>query len=712
MRKALFSIVTLCAACRLAAAEEPDFKQLCAALSAAPRTHPYLIFDEAGKAAMLKRIAADRTEREVLEKIRLEGRRLMQATVQRAAPPREPHSRYVGSDPYNTYLLDHAKSALTLAFLYQVTGDPSYAAKAFEYVEPVCALDSWVQSPHRFEVIYPRVWPYGAQDDEVVFSYDITTAGVTRDLSYIYDWLYPALPKAHRDRIRGALLEKAITRVRGDYDYFWWATAYKCNWSGICHSGLGLAALTLLDEDPKLTDVVARSCEGVWNMLGHIGEDGGWQEGRGYWAYGVGESVMFMDAVKRATGGRVDLFKHPGVYPHPADFALYGMTAAFGDGTGQAVGESFIINKLAQESGDPRAAWYSQRFVRPLDGVFDLIWPKASVTPQAPADSSRWFKSIDWAVLRRDFSRDAMTLACKAGMNDDPHHGHMDCGSFTLTWRGLPFIGEVPRNGYDEQYFSAGRWDHLEASTEAHNVVLVNGEEQVCAKLKDQPWKTGIGGKITEYASESDWGYVEMDPTHAYPGTDLKSWRRWIALDKSHSVVIIVDRVGCSVGSEIEVRFHPGVELEVGGNQAVLHGVSTEGAPRERGARAGGARRPYSPEGEHEGGPVRARADDLVMIPLATGTPTVIQGRQPDLPVTEQPAFSWIPYFSTTLKAPAESTVIVSVFCPGSARDGAQCRLESVGGVPAVSLTIDGQRVRYLFGEDRVERSAVASGQR
>src|SRR6185369_4801070 len=172
------------------------------------------------------------------------------------------------------------------------------------------AQESWVQSAHYFEIIYSRVWPYGAKDDRVVFTYDITASATSQRMSYIYDWLYPALTKAQRDRIRSALLEKAITRVRGNYDYFWWATAYKCNWSGICHTGLGLAALTLLHEDPQLIDVVARSHEGVSAMLDHIGEDGGWQEGRGYWAFGLGESVRFIEALKRVTGGQLNLFQH------------------------------------------------------------------------------------------------------------------------------------------------------------------------------------------------------------------------------------------------------------------------------------------------------------------------------------------------------------------------------------------------------------------
>ena len=433
--------------------EAPDFPSLCAGLGQAPGPHPYLIFNQADKGRMLEQIKNDQTSREVWEKIQMEGLRYLNATADPPAPPREPHTRFVGSDDYLAYMNGHASAALTLAFLYQMTGDSRYAEKSFEHADHLCALDSWVQSPHRFDVIYSRVWPYGAKDDEVVFTYDITSAGITRDLAYVYDWLYPALTKDQRNRIRSGLLEKAITRVRGSYDYFWWNSASRCNWSGICHSGLGLAALALLHEDPSLTDVVTHSCQGVWNLLDHVDADGGWQEGRGYWAYGMGESVMFMEAIKRASGGRIDFFKHPALKSHPADFALYGLTAGFGDGTGQPVGSSFFINKLVAESQDPHAAWYRRNYVRPAEGVFDLIWPVPDVAPQAPVEGSKLFRGINWAVLRKDFSPASMTVACKAGWNDDPHHGHLDCGTFNLTWLNVNFVGEVARSPYDGAVF-------------------------------------------------------------------------------------------------------------------------------------------------------------------------------------------------------------------------------------------------------------------
>ncbi len=717
MLKPLLVFVSLIAfSCALSAQSQPDYKSMVADVGNTPRAHPYLLFSAEEKPAMLQRIKEDRHSAEVFEKFLLEGRRLLNATVEiDTPPPREMHTRYVGADDYRRWLTSHLNAAFTLAFIYQMTGDDRYVAKAFYHANLVCAQENWMQTPHQFDVIYSRVWPYGAKDDEVAFTFDITASATTQQMAFIYDWLYTALPKAQRDRLRGALLEKAIMRVRGNYEYLWWATAYKCNWSGICHTGLGLAALALLDDDPQLTDVVARSCEGIWNMIEHIGPDGGWQEGRGYWAYGLGESVRFMEAVKRVTGGKVDFFKHRSLSPHPEDFGLYGMTAGFGDGSGNAVGDSFVMNKLAQETGDPRAAWYAKNFVHGGEAIFDLIWPATTVTAEKPAETSKFFPSIDWAVMRKDFGADFMTVATKAGMNDDPHHGHLDCGTFSLNWQGQLFVGEVPRTPYDEKYFGAMRWDYLEARTNGHNCVMVNGEEQIEAKLKDQPWREGIGGHITFYDSQPSWAGVAMDPTNAYPGKELKGWNRWIVLDKDTNIVVVLDKVTCAVGAEIEVRFHPGVEAALANDHVSLHAGSEE-VTVGRGGRAGnaGARAtPARKDGEHryaEGDtpPARLRRAALEMIPVYNGAFTLVQGRQPDLPIMAESQLTWAPYFSTVVKAPAAENIIASVFCPSDLRKGEgsiTCQLDSSGATPALSYTLRGKTTKFVLAADKITRA-------
>lgn len=676
---------------------QPDFHHIASKLGSKDLQHPYLIFNNEDKPAILKRINEDRQAGEIMDRLLAEGRRYLYAPVMPEAPTREIHTRYVGEDVFRRYIDYHRNAALVLGFLYQMTGDESYAHKAYEYSEKFCQVESWVNSAHYFDVIYPRVWPFNVKDDQVVFTYDISASTFTMDVALIYDWIYPVLTKAQRDRIRGALLEKAILRVRGNYDYFWWSTASRCNWSGVCYSGLGLASLALLKEDPQLTDVVEKSCSGLWNMLDCLGEDGSWQEGRGYWAYGLGNSMLFIDAVKRITDGKINFFKHKNITGAPLDFALYGLTAGFGDGSGYPVGSSHMINKLVSETGDGQGAWYRDNFINPGSGMLDLLWPAADVKAEIPRKGSKIFKHVDWAILRNGFGEESVTVSCKAGMNDDPHHGHMDCGSFNLVWQNLDFICEARgASGYDEMFFGDMRWSYPQASTKGHNVVLVNGEEQMIAKEKDKPWKENVGGKIIQHAFNDAWDYVKMDPTKAYPGKELKSWRRWLILDKENNIVVALDNVQCARGSEIELRFHSGVEYEVADDKVILKPQTRSDLPaKSRGGRMQIPSRAPSLSG-------------MEAIGLYDGEFAMAEGRQAYLPVVKDASVSWIPYFSGIAKAARENNFIATVFYPEQlTRNGKpQFTLDEKGASPAVGYTVGGKKIKYVFNEDQVVRLA------
>jgi hypothetical protein len=557
-----------------------------------------------------------------------------------------------------------------------MTGERKYAEKAYEYAENICDLDSWINRAHYFEIIYPRVWPYNVKDDQVVFSFDITASQYAKNLALVYDWIYNGMTKYQQDRIRGALLERAITLARGNYEYHWWATAYKCNWSAICHANLGMTALALLNEDPQLTDVVARSYEGVWNVYQNIEENGGWQEGRGYWSFAMDQSIVFAEALKRMTFGNVNLFKHPKISSHPCDFALFGMTAGFCDSGGEAVGSSWLINKLTEETGSTDAAWYGKNFIKSREDIFDFIWPASMVEPREPAEFSKHFTGIDWAVMRKNFEPENITIACKAGMNDDPHHGHLDCGTFNLTWQGQSMIGELKGAGYDEKYFGELRWEYPKASSKGHNLVMVNGEEQVEAKYKDQPWKEGVGGKITAFQTGKSWDYVKMDPTYAYPGIALKKWIRWIILDKENNFAIVLDKVNCAKGSEIEVRFQPGVDFQVNANQVMLQGEKSQ----------------------------------MEMIPFGDGENKIIMGRIPKVSLKFNETSDWHKYYSIKAKAKANDNFVGNLFIP--VKDGkTKVELKEIGEKQLVICQCNGKEVTYEISANSISRKSANIGQ-
>lgn len=107
------------------------------------------------------------------------------------------------------------------------------------------------------------------------------------------------------------------------------------------------------------------------------------------------------------SGGKIDLFDTEGL-KHPADFALFGLTGSFNDGEAAGpIGTSYHYNKLVEESQDPTAMYYLETYLNGdhrAKNMWELIWPRPTDIPAVkPSEASKYFPSIDWAFMRRDF---------------------------------------------------------------------------------------------------------------------------------------------------------------------------------------------------------------------------------------------------------------------------------------------------------------------
>jgi hypothetical protein len=634
--------------------------------------HPYLYFTKADKPAILNRIKSDSNCKDIFRRELAEANRLLYTPVDSKAPPRKTNARFEGSYEYEGFIMKNANAAFTLAFVYQMTGDDKYAEKAFEFADVVCDQPTWTHGAHEFPDIYGRVWPWGANDDHAAFGYSQHTDHFVFRMSAVYDWLYPALSRPQRDRIRGALLEKAILRVRGNYEYHWWATAYRCNWCTVCNSSLGVASIALLTEDPNLTDVIAES----WNRIGKTLDEiksGGWQEGMGYLNYTLSTSLNFANVLKRVTDGRLNLYEHPR-FADGVNTLLYGQiipnkSLHFGDSGGGRIASYNMYTQLMLETGNKQAAWLRKHLnVESPASIYDIFLPESALEPTLPAETSIHFPSVNWVIMRSGFiDPQKVVVAAKSGMNDDPHHGHLDAGHFSIYWRGQEFICDHGSAGYDKAYFDEARWTYPLASTEGHNAVMVNGEKQLPCKLKNKPWNLTYGGKVIEFRPSDSRDYTLLDPTNAYPKKELKNWRRHIILDKP-VITVVVDEVSCAKGAEIEARFHSAVTQDIKDDYVLLN--SDNG--------------------------------NMAVIPVVQGKYSIRPGSHAIMMAQRNARFRRVPYFGTVTNARKERTVIVTIILP--VEDSAEAegivksvkRSDNAGGL-SLSFIKDGEKYSYSF---------------
>jgi hypothetical protein len=306
--------------------------------------------------------------------------------------------------------------------------------------------------------------------------------------------------------------------------------------------------------------------------------------------------------------------------------------------------------------------------------MWELIWPRPTdVKAMKPPVASKYFPSIDWAFMRRDFD-EGVQVAAKCAPANDPHHGHLDAGSFIITRNNDVIVGEVEQRFYDQFFFNDIRFDYLYVRSLGHNVVHVNGEEQFIAKRKDQPWIEGVGGKIDRFETSPDYDYTIMDATKAYPGKHLKSWKRTIALDKENDIVLVLDRVACAKGDKIDVLFHPVVAATVNDDGKTVNFLGKSGQT------------------------------GMGMQPLLNTPFQLTRQKQYTVRVVKDDPVQAIPCLYLSLQALSTNTVIGTAFYPDELK-GLDVSLDESGKDPVIRYTVKGKTYAYEFQEKDVKFS-------
>jgi hypothetical protein len=244
----------------------------------------------------------------------------------------------------------------------------------------------------------------------------------------------------------------------------------------------------------------------------------------------------------------------------------------------------------------------------------------------------------------------------------------------SLYWRGREYLSDHGSAGYDKAYFDMERWDYPLAASKGHNVVMVDGEEQVCGKLKDIPWNESVGGKVLLFRPGKTRDYALLDPTGAYPGKHLKRWRRHIVLEKPR-ITVIVDEVSSSPGAEIEARFHSDATQTVHGNWVSLK----------------------SGEGE------------MALIPVVVGDFSLRTGSHAILMAQRNASLRWVPYVGIVTRAAGERTILAAIVLPvedpGEADRIAKSARETFDGAGTLTLSF------IAGGRDYTYRFVAESGE-
>ena len=489
-------------------------------IDSAPRHHPRLFLTRGEDKALRRKIDADPLLRDAFAYV------TTSADAIGNVPPVERKKigrRLLGVS--RTCL----KRVLYLAFAHRLTGDTRYAVRAQEEMLAAAAFTDW--NPSHF----------------------LDVSEMTAALAIGYDWLYDVLDPEARRTIRDAIVQKGlVTSLKGG----WWVRTEN-NWNQVCHGGLTLGALAVLEDEPKLAaQIIERAIENLPRAMAQYAPDGAYPEGPGYWKYGTTYNVILIAALESVLGTDFGL---------PASDGFLKCADYYQHATGPT-GLFFNYSDCSTRGGvAPAMYWFAAKRQAP-----SLLWRErheldrflCATKPPDPAGSANrmfpfllvWAGARDehaepeirhWkadgvtpvAMLRSGWdSPDATFVGIKGG-SPGANHAHMDVGSFVMDALGVRWAEDLGSQSYHSleskgiklwgKKQDSQRWDVFRLNSLSHNTLVVDGKKQ---QVKGH-------SPIIAFSDQAPMPHTIVDLTPVY--TDqLASAKRGIGLRDDRSVLI------------------------------------------------------------------------------------------------------------------------------------------------------------------------------
>ena len=464
-------------------------------------------------------------------------------------------------------LLNVSRAALErilfMSYMYRMTGEEMYLAKAESTLNEVSSFADWNQKEHYLDVA------------EMAF-------GVAIGL----DWLYDELQQSTKDNAKRALKAYAFdTYMTEDGDVF---RRSMSNWNQVCTAGLISAAIACYEDDPSaMAEIIETLVQSnKTHGMTMYNTDGNYSEGYTYWAYGTTYQVITMAALE-------NIFGHDGgLKQSSAGFARTGMWIMFMEGPS---GQCFNFSDSNAPVYPRLPLWYISSFYKDAsllykevskleDGSYGKSFDERRFLPlvQVFADASLlkrnlyapvqkvWFggetvETHPTVLVHTDMSDPSKDyfLAMKGG-RASTSHAHMDGGSFIfdafgMRWAmdlGLQKYNDLEEYGIDLWNFgkNSTRWNVFRLNNLSHNVVTIDGNiyHNEGGAFLDKKYYTekpgALGGRCTCYAANR---YVSPDNDIVNP---LTRTAELVARGEGYDLVV-TDALTAASGKAPKVRW-------------------------------------------------------------------------------------------------------------------------------------------------------------
>ncbi|MCY3022744.1 MAG: heparinase II/III family protein [Planctomycetota bacterium] len=440
---------------------------------------------------------------------------------------------------------------LTYCMAFTLTGDKKYRDAAVKELDH--ALTNW------------KVWV----DTAHAPPYDLMTGEVCMTFGLVYDWLYSDLTPDERQRLReGAERRGLKPYLEGLAKKMFWTNCHH-NWNAVCNGGAAVLALALEAECDMSAKTIQSAVAGMKEYWDSLPDDGGWNEGTGYWTYGHRYGILAAEALRRCGNpGGAEVFQREGVKKTCYFPIVFNpgtkLSASFGDASGRAGDPFFYL--LGREYKNADFIWFGDR--AGLRAVKSEGWPGEPLIllwrpvdepwlPEARQgfipvfDPVYTFPAIGWGLMAPSQPDPPYFLGFKNG-SLAANHTHLDLNHVSVACGDTMLLVELGARSYPADYFGAKRYTYYELGTPGHNTVLIGGKGQTPRKagkllgpFPPNPQSSAPRPPLQEFVGVADGAY-EVPATRARRHAVFVRGRYWVLLDD----------IATPRPETVELRFH------------------------------------------------------------------------------------------------------------------------------------------------------------
>ncbi len=407
------------------------------------------------------------------------------------------------------------------------------------------------------------------QDVESVDLFACETAMTLATAHYLLEDELEALSPALCDRVRREVMRRVVEPVETGHDFgrAGWLDGHN-NWSPWCASNVLGSAMLLMEDQDRVARITQRLMVVVDRFINGYGDDGGCDEGPGYWGEAGGAMIVFLELVNSRTDRAIEeIYKDPKIaamgefitrahidgswfanfadasprsHPHP------GKVYRFGQRTGSESMKNMAL--LVMRDWDPQGSVNPpirmSGVSRPLWGpLMEMFWVPADAGPvEWRHEPESWLPDLQ-VLFAHESSKGnkGLALATKGGHNAESHN-HNDIGHFIIFLDGQPGIIDIGAETYTQKTFSKDRYDIWAIRASGHNAPLVNGVEQAAGRQ--------YRAKDVEFAKNGDNLHLSMDLADAYP--------------EKARIGSLIREIDFTRGSNAEIKIRDSLDLERG----------------------------------------------------------------------------------------------------------------------------------------------------